>query len=95
MVNNVQAECSFSTWYPYFSKDSLEAIILPLPDDILKYLEQDAFILPAEATKNIEYNTEWSDGSTMNSDLPEVNNRILKRILYLVLSTISLNFDLS
>lgn len=81
MVNNVQAECSFTAWYPHFSKDSLEAIILPLPDEILKYLEHDAFVLPVEATKNVECTAEWSDGSTVYPDSSEVKKTIYKNNL--------------
>ncbi|XP_051171244.1 cell division cycle protein 123 homolog [Leptopilina boulardi] len=71
MVNNVEAECSFTKWYPIFSKDSLEAIILPLPPEILKYLEHDTFVLPIEATTSIKCNTEWSDGSLVTEDISE------------------------
>ncbi|XP_043465031.1 cell division cycle protein 123 homolog [Leptopilina heterotoma] len=68
MVNNVEAECSFDNWYNIFSKESLEAIIIPLTTEILKYLEHDSFILPIEATRNITCNSEWSDGSSVTED---------------------------
>ncbi|KAK0096980.1 hypothetical protein PV326_003700 [Microctonus aethiopoides] len=63
-----KAECSISSWYPEFSKDALDTIILPLSDDILKYLEHDAFILPVEATNNKNCESEWADGLPVNHD---------------------------
>ena len=72
-ANNAQAECSFTAWYPQFLKESLEAISLPISNEIFKYLEHDAFVLPVEATKNIECNSEWSDGSSVNPVSSEVS----------------------
>lgn len=63
MVNNLKPECSFASWYLQFRKDSLNATILNIPEEVLTYLEQDAFILPAEATSSVMQNTEWLDGS--------------------------------
>lgn len=78
MVNILKPECSFTSWYPLFYKDSLKATIIYIPDEVLKYLEHDAFILPLEATNSIHLqNTEWMDGSPVIND--EVN---LKFIIY-------------
>lgn len=63
MVNDLKLECSFSSWYPTFKKDSLEARILHVPNEILKYLEHDAFVLPLEATRSLSEDSEWADGS--------------------------------
>ncbi|XP_029034365.1 cell division cycle protein 123 homolog [Osmia bicornis bicornis] len=63
MVNNLKPECSFASWYPQFRKDSLNATILDIPEEVLKYLEHDAFILPIEATNSGLQNPEWLDGS--------------------------------
>ncbi|CAK9819867.1 Cell division cycle protein 123 homolog [Anthophora plagiata] len=63
MVNSLKPECSFASWYPQFCKDSLRATILQIPDEVLKYLEHDEFILPAEATNSELENAEWMDGS--------------------------------
>lgn len=63
MVNNLKPECSFASWYPQFRKDSLTATILDIPEEVLKYLEHDAFILPIEATNSGLQNSEWLDGS--------------------------------
>ncbi|XP_020286701.1 cell division cycle protein 123 homolog [Pseudomyrmex gracilis] len=63
MVSSLKPECSFSSWYPIFEKVSLKATILHIPDEILKYLEHDAFVLPVEATQRLPENSEWADGS--------------------------------
>ncbi|KAH0955350.1 hypothetical protein HN011_004828 [Eciton burchellii] len=63
MVSDLKLECSFSSWYPIFEKDSLEAKILQIPDDVLKYLEHDEFVLPIEAMKLLPENAKWMDGA--------------------------------
>lgn len=68
MVSDLKPECSFSCWYPTFKKDSLEATILNIPDDVLKYLEHDAFVMPIEAVKSLEKNSEWTDGSPITGE---------------------------
>lgn len=66
-------ECSFTKWYPKLSKVALDAEILPLPEEVSKYLELDAFILPAEAISNGKSsNSEWSDGSAVVEDDQDV-----------------------
>lgn len=54
MVNNSIAECCISTWYPLFRKESLTATVLYIPNEVLKYLEHDAFVLPLEAANVVE-----------------------------------------
>lgn len=68
MVSDLKPECSFSCWYPTFKKDSLEATILDIPDDVLKYLEHDAFMMPIEAVRSLAENSEWTDGSPVTSE---------------------------
>ncbi|XP_034944748.1 cell division cycle protein 123 homolog [Chelonus insularis] len=68
MVNLSKAECSISSWYPIFVKDSLDTEILPIPEDVLKYLESDPFILPVEVTDNKISHLKWEDGSSVNDD---------------------------
>ncbi|XP_033342060.2 translation initiation factor eIF2 assembly protein isoform X1 [Megalopta genalis] len=63
MISDLKPECSFPSWYSKFRKDTLEATILHIPNDVLKYLEDDAFFLPVEATKESLENNEWADGS--------------------------------
>jgi hypothetical protein len=69
-----QTECSFSKWYPLFDKYAFEAVILPMPEDVCKYLEHDVFFLPQEATSKHLSSTrwEWSDGSVVE-ELQEVS----------------------
>ncbi|XP_011876156.1 PREDICTED: cell division cycle protein 123 homolog [Vollenhovia emeryi] len=73
MVNDLKLECSFSSWYPTFKKDSLEARILRIPDEVLKYLEHDTFILPLEATGSFPDSSEWADGSPVTREEEETD----------------------
>ena len=63
MVSSLKYECSFSSWYPQFRKDSLKATILRIPNNVLEYLEHDAFLMPVEATNTALQNDKWADGS--------------------------------
>lgn len=66
-------ECSFTKWYPKLNKIALKAEILPLPEEVCKYLVLDAFILPVEAISNgTSCNSEWSDGSAVVDNDQEV-----------------------
>jgi len=73
MVNDLKLHCSFSSWYPIFKKDSLEARILHIPDEILKYLEDDTFVLPVEATRSLPKDSEWADGSLVTREEEETD----------------------
>lgn len=68
MVNDSKLECSFSSWYPTFKKNSLEAKILHVTDEVLKYLEHDTFVLPLEVAKSLPENSEWADGSPVTRE---------------------------
>lgn len=68
MIDNLKSECSFSSWYPKFRKDSLKATILHIPDEVLKYLEHDLFVLPVEATNSGLQNNEWMDGTPVENE---------------------------
>jgi len=68
MVSDLKLECSFSSWYPIFEKDSLEATILQISDDVFKYLEHDEFVLPIEAVKFLPENAEWMDGAPVTNE---------------------------
>ncbi|XP_071560124.1 translation initiation factor eIF2 assembly protein [Temnothorax nylanderi] len=73
MVNDLKLECSFSSWYPTFKKDSLEARILHIPDEVLKYLEYDTFVLPLEAAGSLPEDSEWADGSPVTCEEEETD----------------------
>ncbi|XP_076237249.1 translation initiation factor eIF2 assembly protein [Calliopsis andreniformis] len=68
MVSGLKPECSFSSWYPQFHKVSLEATIIHIPNEVLEYLEHDAFLLPVEATNASLQDSEWADGSPVVDD---------------------------
>lgn len=73
MVNDLKLECSFSTWYPMFKKDTLEARILHIPNEVLKYLQHDTFVLPLEAMECLPEDSEWSDGSPVTHEDEETD----------------------
>lgn len=81
MVSDLKPECSFSCWYPTFKKDSLEATILDIPDNVLKYLEHDAFMMPIEAVRSLAENSEWTDGSPVTSE-EEVLYFLFEKFMY-------------
>lgn len=70
MTSALQPECSFASWYSTFKEDSLKATILPIPDDVTRYLEYDAFVLPLEATKPDEsfLDPKWRDDSATGGE---------------------------
>ncbi|XP_066586682.1 translation initiation factor eIF2 assembly protein-like isoform X1 [Prorops nasuta] len=68
MLSSLKPECSFSSWYPLFKKDSLRATKLDIPDEILKYLEHDAFLLPLEATNDAPPSPGWTDDFSSEAD---------------------------
>lgn len=72
MVSGFKSECSFSSWYPAFEKNSLKATILQIPDDVLRYLEHDDFVLPVEAARSLPENAQWSDGTPVTGEEEEV-----------------------
>ncbi|XP_043675683.1 cell division cycle protein 123 homolog [Vespula pensylvanica] len=68
MINNLQPEFSFCSWYKQFIKCSLVATIIQIPDEILKYLEYDMFLLPLEAIKHNSSDNEWNDSLQNDED---------------------------
>lgn len=71
MINNLQPEFSFCSWYKQFKKQSLVATIIPIPDEILKYLEYDVFLLPLEVIKRSSIDNEWADSSVEDEENSE------------------------
>ncbi|XP_015517638.1 translation initiation factor eIF2 assembly protein isoform X2 [Neodiprion pinetum] len=68
------AECSFSVWYPLFGKESLEAVTVPIPDEVMAYLEHESFRLPVEARNySKSCSSRWSDGTLV---LPNDNDDV-------------------
>lgn len=90
---NSLLDYSCCQWYPLFSKNALEAVILPLTKQLCQYLEHDAFILPLEATNNsASCHSEWSDGSAVENEDQQVLSMLSKTtvsilILYSVPTT--------
>ncbi|KAG7199970.1 hypothetical protein KM043_014398 [Ampulex compressa] len=62
MVSNLKPECSFTSWYPQFCKYALKAVMIPIPENIVQYLENDAFLLPLEVSKSLPEDAKWADG---------------------------------
>lgn len=73
-AENSSTACSFCKWYPQFKKNSLQATVFPLPKDVCKYLDDDAFVMPVEVTNNSSSScTEWHDGTTGEDDYDQVS----------------------
>lgn len=64
--------CSIVSWYPVFRRDTIKSLIIQLPDEVVKYLEEDGIVLPLEATparnltvsrneENVEEEIDWSE----------------------------------
>ncbi|XP_015187680.1 PREDICTED: cell division cycle protein 123 homolog [Polistes dominula] len=68
MINNFQPEFSFCSWYNQFKKCSLVATVIPISDDVLKYLQYDPFVLPLEAIIHSSSDNEWNDSSLQNDE---------------------------
>lgn len=45
-----RTECSIATWYPVFRRHTVKSLMVPVPDEVIKYLEEDGIVLPLEAT---------------------------------------------
>ncbi|XP_049856174.1 cell division cycle protein 123 homolog [Schistocerca gregaria] len=67
-------ECSFTSWYPRFSRHSVESIAIPIQNDVLTYLREGTLILPKEAVppprQRSSSSSDWSD-SDADSDEAE------------------------
>jgi len=46
---NDRTACSFDNWYPQFKNDSIPAVVVDLPEDVLQYLKADGVVIPIEA----------------------------------------------
>lgn len=68
MVSDLKSTCSFCYWYPIFKEDSLNATIIHVTNDVLKYLEHDKFLLPLETTVSSLKGSQWNDGSPVTSE---------------------------
>ncbi|XP_066995192.2 translation initiation factor eIF2 assembly protein [Anabrus simplex] len=47
---------SFDKWYPLFMDVSVEAIVIPIPNDVLEYFRRGDLILPVEAVRSTATN---------------------------------------
>lgn len=66
-----RTECSIATWYPIFRRHTIKSLMISLPGEVVKYLEEDGIVLPLEATpaphhtsarnEDSEEETDWSE----------------------------------
>lgn len=71
--------CSYQNWYEVFRKNAIKSFVLPIPNEVLKYLKQDFFILPKEcapvigcsSSSFIGEETNFDDEDTEGVDVPE------------------------
>lgn len=71
--NSIDA-CSFECWYPLLSSVSIRSKFIPLPQDVIDYLNSDGLVLPTDANGNDQYyeiDEALSDYSHPNSDEAE------------------------
>lgn len=68
-----ESTCSFPCWYSKFEHVTVIATIIPLPQNIIEYLENDAFILPVEATDIESHNSFWCDGLPVENQVKSFN----------------------
>ncbi|XP_012253309.2 cell division cycle protein 123 homolog isoform X2 [Athalia rosae] len=72
--------CSFNEWFPFLSKNSIEAVALPIPIEVIEYLEHGTFRLPIEAIAPSTSNeSSWSDGTCLldNDEEPQEKEKHL------------------
>ena len=49
--------CALPNWYDRFTKVTFKSEVIPIPDEVLKYLqEQGSLVLPKECQKYMERN---------------------------------------
>lgn len=72
--------CSYHNWYDEFRKNSIKSFVLPIPHEVLNYLQQDFFILPKECApvggssagaSYVGEETNFDDEDTEGADVPE------------------------
>mmetsp|Transcript_14218 Transcript_14218/g.28646 ORF Transcript_14218/g.28646 Transcript_14218/m.28646 type:complete len:327 (+) Transcript_14218:50-1030(+) len=66
-VEEVRA-CSFHRWYETFRDVTFPSIIIPLPEDFVKYLLTDGIHLPAQADDPDSDSSGWGDGGSDSGD---------------------------
>lgn len=64
-IHNLEA-CSFPKWYPRFTKATIESVIVPIPSEVVEYLQTDALVLPQETvlarcTEPTASSSNWGD----------------------------------
>lgn len=71
--------CSYHNWYEEFRKNCIKSFVLPIPPEVMKYLEQDFFILPKECApvgsssgaSFVGEESNFDDEDTEGADIPE------------------------
>lgn len=80
-----RTECSIATWYPVFRRQTVKSLIIPLPDEVVKYLEEDGIVLPLEATPVLHHTSSRNEGSEEETDWSEeeqVEMKVTKLITF-------------
>jgi predicted RNA methylase len=71
--------CSYHNWYEDFKKNCIKSYVLPIPEDVLKYLKDEFFILPRECLQNatvsnvkfVGEESNFDDEDTETTEVPE------------------------
>ncbi|KAM8884373.1 translation initiation factor eIF2 assembly protein [Synchiropus picturatus] len=84
--------CQFSVWYPIFKKHTIKSLILPLPQNVIDYLQDDGTLVVSGSDHNpqnhnssvdAEEDVQWSDEETTTvtaPEFPEFNSKVLEAI---------------
>ena len=80
-VGEVEA-CSFEKWYNFFTKVTFQSRILPLPEEVVRYLKSDnGIVLPIEcdSDKNESEIEEWEDDTENDSHQKDITDEAPQR----------------
>ncbi|KAF7658341.1 hypothetical protein LDENG_00013950 [Lucifuga dentata] len=84
--------CQFSVWYPIFKKHTIKSVILPLPQNVIDYLQDDGTLVVSGSDNNIQQthtnssdsDIQWSDDETTSTatapEFPEFTSTVLETI---------------
>ena len=81
-IDQVEA-CSFDKWYFLFTKVTFQSKILPLPEEVVRYLKSDnGLVLPVECDSDKQHRTEdeeWGDDAENGNPDDDANDELLER----------------
>lgn len=71
--------CSYINWHKKFRKITYKSVCIPLPENVVKYLQDETIILPKECYNDeVEVEFEQSSSDTSSSNEQEENEEETK-----------------